>query len=289
MTRKECLDMAAQCVLQDRASQYGGVEDNFRIIANFWSVYLGRKVYPADVAMMMALLKIARAKANPAHADSFVDLAGYAACGAELAVKAEAYRQSIEEAGAEYKKLRAEAESDAKGDVQLIFKPGDPVEWFSFGRKDAEADGWHPAFYLCKAGAPNYHVVQDIDGMYHVVNYANIRSPKAMYRPGDKVEALSFDGSRWEDAVVERTEVLSGQWHCTVRLASGERHCLPVASSVRRPSSAEAEDCEELVQKDAPQTPAELCRRIVDANPAIYGRAHKPTGEELAEMAREDA
>lgn len=35
--------------------------------------------------MMMALLKIARIKTGTATEDSFVDLAGYAACGAEIA------------------------------------------------------------------------------------------------------------------------------------------------------------------------------------------------------------
>ena len=83
MTRKECLDKAAGCVLQDRNSSYGGPENSFGVIANFWSVYLGRKVYPADVAMMMALLKIARIKGNHGYADGYIDLAGYAACGAE--------------------------------------------------------------------------------------------------------------------------------------------------------------------------------------------------------------
>lgn len=85
MTRKECLDAAAACVLKDRNCEYGGPEDSFGVIANFWSVYLGRKVYPADVAMMMAMLKIARIKGNQGYADGYVDLAGYAACGAECA------------------------------------------------------------------------------------------------------------------------------------------------------------------------------------------------------------
>ena len=44
MTRKECLDKAAECVLQGRDVTYGGPEDSFGVIANFWSVYLGRKV-----------------------------------------------------------------------------------------------------------------------------------------------------------------------------------------------------------------------------------------------------
>ena len=61
------------------------------------------------------------------------------------------------------------------------------------------------------------------------------------------------------------------------------------------------EGCEELVQKDAPQSKAELYQRIVDANPALYGRGnhfrestkmvatHAPTGEELAELTQEEA
>lgn len=39
---------------------------------------------PKDVAMLMALLKVARIKAGD-KADSFVDLAGYAACAGEIA------------------------------------------------------------------------------------------------------------------------------------------------------------------------------------------------------------
>ena len=86
MTRQECLDAAAKAVLKDRAREYGdGPEDSFSTIAGMWSAYLGRPVSSADVACMMALLKIARLKANPHHADSWVDIAGYAACGAECA------------------------------------------------------------------------------------------------------------------------------------------------------------------------------------------------------------
>ena len=85
MTRRECLKQAMECVLQDRNSQYGEPEDSFGMIAGMWTAYLGVAVDKVDVACMMALLKIARARTNPAHGDSWVDLAGYAACGAELA------------------------------------------------------------------------------------------------------------------------------------------------------------------------------------------------------------
>lgn len=49
-----------------------------------WTAYTGTKITPLDVAMMMCLLKIARIKNGGGSGDSFVDLAGYAACGGEI-------------------------------------------------------------------------------------------------------------------------------------------------------------------------------------------------------------
>lgn len=85
MTRKDCLDAAAKAVLTDRAREYGHPEDCFGLIAALWSRYTERDISSADVAVMMILLKIARIEGNPKHADSWVDIAGYAACGAECA------------------------------------------------------------------------------------------------------------------------------------------------------------------------------------------------------------
>jgi len=42
---------------------------------------------PVDVAAMMALMKLGRIAGNPAHMDSWIDLAGYSACGGEIAGK----------------------------------------------------------------------------------------------------------------------------------------------------------------------------------------------------------
>lgn len=55
-----------------------------RIRLSVWSVYKGVEFTANDVAMMMALLKIARIRTGTATDDSYVDLAGYAACGAEI-------------------------------------------------------------------------------------------------------------------------------------------------------------------------------------------------------------
>lgn len=86
MNRSEILESAMQAVTVDRAATHGEVERNFEMIANLWRVYLGVTISPADVALMLGLLKIARAKGNPQHADNWIDLAGYSACGGEIAM-----------------------------------------------------------------------------------------------------------------------------------------------------------------------------------------------------------
>ena len=69
MTRKEILQAADQCVNGQREQDYGSPENNFETIAKFWNTYIKAskswvKVLPdlnaKDVAVMMALLKIAR-------------------------------------------------------------------------------------------------------------------------------------------------------------------------------------------------------------------------------------
>jgi hypothetical protein len=86
MKRKEVLDTAAHYVSTDRAATHGNLEANFGLIAAYWSAHLGRSIKAHDVAVMMTLLKLARAKSNPAHADNWIDGCGYLACGGELAI-----------------------------------------------------------------------------------------------------------------------------------------------------------------------------------------------------------
>lgn len=80
--RREILTDAAVCVCSDRNLMYGEPEDNFAVIAAMWSAYLGMPVTASDVAAMMILFKVARiATAEKPSRDSYVDIAGYAACG----------------------------------------------------------------------------------------------------------------------------------------------------------------------------------------------------------------
>jgi len=90
MTKSEILEKANKIVNGEREQQYGKAENNFQTIADLWTAYCGcfdDPFMPTDVAMMMALLKIARIKSCTATEDSFVDLAGYAACGGEIATQ----------------------------------------------------------------------------------------------------------------------------------------------------------------------------------------------------------
>lgn len=209
MTRKECLEQAMGCVLRDRNNEYGGPEDSFGVIANFWSVYVGKKIYPHDVAMMMSLLKIARIKANKGYADGYIDLAGYAACGAEC----------------------ADGKPAPKTDEEPKFKPGDRVQY--------------------------------------------------------RVELPSVSDWIWRDATYLRP-AFSWQQDGEHIVSSDDLGPVTVKDKDIRPAP-KAEGCEALVEKDAPQTPQELYDKIIASNPATYSRARKPTGEELAEMAEEDA
>lgn len=98
MTREEILNSAKKCVCGDRDKTYKGPEDSFSLIARLWEPIIKvRCVGPgADVcvdavtvALCMAELKIARAATNVGNMDSWVDLAGYAACGGEIAANKE--------------------------------------------------------------------------------------------------------------------------------------------------------------------------------------------------------
>ena len=97
MKREDCLNQALTQVTGKRTQDYGTPENNFETIADFWNVYLCNlaknqgydywnipSISATDVALMMDLLKTARLITSPNHADSWVDKAGYSACGAEV-------------------------------------------------------------------------------------------------------------------------------------------------------------------------------------------------------------
>ena len=78
-------------IVEEREEQHGSPREIFESIAIFWSDYLNRThgfmmdLSGMDVALMMNLFKIARVIENPKGSlDSLMDIAGYAACAAEV-------------------------------------------------------------------------------------------------------------------------------------------------------------------------------------------------------------
>jgi len=84
MNASEVCAKAADLVGGNRAATHGDKVQNHRNIAALWSAYMGVAFTAHDVALMMALLKIARTKTGTFNADDYVDLAGYAGCAAEI-------------------------------------------------------------------------------------------------------------------------------------------------------------------------------------------------------------
>ena len=84
MNRADILATARQAITVDRAATHGSAENNFSMIAALWSADMGVPFKAIDVARLMVLFKVARAKSNPAHHDNAVDCAGYAALMGEI-------------------------------------------------------------------------------------------------------------------------------------------------------------------------------------------------------------
>ena len=83
MNRTELLENVT-IALSDRGSAYGDASENFQHIADMWGIILRENVTVKEVALCMAAVKVARLVETPDHADSWIDLAGYAALGVEV-------------------------------------------------------------------------------------------------------------------------------------------------------------------------------------------------------------
>ena len=84
--REQVIEATQRAVMADRNADYAPPEENFQRIADLWNLYLEGKgeVTPYDTAIMMVLVKVARIQASPHLLDHLVDIAGYAACAADV-------------------------------------------------------------------------------------------------------------------------------------------------------------------------------------------------------------
>jgi hypothetical protein len=89
MKRKEVLKKADKYINGDRAKDYGNAFENFTRISEGWQLIIREAnattgyVTPRHVALLMIWLKMARLLHDLDNDDSWVDIAGYAALGAE--------------------------------------------------------------------------------------------------------------------------------------------------------------------------------------------------------------
>jgi len=90
LDRNEVLSTAAALISGDRATQYRDALDTHRAVGEMWQALLYHddvdvQINASTVALMLICLKCVRAVKNPEYSDSWVDIAGYAALGAEMA------------------------------------------------------------------------------------------------------------------------------------------------------------------------------------------------------------
>ena len=98
MISKEILEEANKLIGGDRNDDYGDKLTNHQNIAALWSVFLRKNITPHDVAMCMALVKVARLM-HAHKKDSYLDMAAYAAIAGEIEARTNKDNQSFESEG----------------------------------------------------------------------------------------------------------------------------------------------------------------------------------------------
>ena len=91
MTKEEILKKAKDLITGDRNETHGDAFQNHAEIAEFWNIFLDKKLQPIasitaeDVALMMVLMKISRnTQGKKNNLDNFIDMCGYAAIAGEI-------------------------------------------------------------------------------------------------------------------------------------------------------------------------------------------------------------
>jgi hypothetical protein len=73
----------ARAIIQDRGLDYGHPTDNMSRTASLWSAYLEVPLRPDQVAMCLALVKVARSM-ETGKVDNYIDGAAYFAISGQL-------------------------------------------------------------------------------------------------------------------------------------------------------------------------------------------------------------
>lgn len=83
---KDILTNAAD-IIDERARTHGHYDLTMLRTSKLWSDFLEREIDPMDVAICMALVKVARLMETRNEHDNFLDAVAYFAIAGELAVK----------------------------------------------------------------------------------------------------------------------------------------------------------------------------------------------------------
>lgn len=82
--RSQMLDDVKAIITGARQSDYGDPNENFRRIADIFQGATDRDFSNVEVVLFNIAQKLARLAESPCHADSWRDIAGYAALGYEI-------------------------------------------------------------------------------------------------------------------------------------------------------------------------------------------------------------
>ena len=85
----DVLEEAKDLIYGQRADDYGDAQSNFQRMADLVNPIIKKadgNLTATDMALVMIQVKIARLQESPDHEDSWVDIAGYAALGAQIAI-----------------------------------------------------------------------------------------------------------------------------------------------------------------------------------------------------------
>tara|TARA_A100000172_G_scaffold23802_1_gene13929 strand:+ start:338 stop:718 length:381 start_codon:yes stop_codon:yes gene_type:complete len=86
---QDILEEAIALINGNRAEDYGDAHSNFQHMADLVNPIIKKadgKLSASDMALVMIQVKIARLQETPDHEDSWTDIAGYAALGAQVAI-----------------------------------------------------------------------------------------------------------------------------------------------------------------------------------------------------------
>jgi hypothetical protein len=91
---QEMLLQSAQ-LIEERGAGYGGIENNFQLISELFTLRIGREFHPYEVCVLMECVKDARMFSDPANVDNYLDGINYKAFAALFAQDYAASRMTV--------------------------------------------------------------------------------------------------------------------------------------------------------------------------------------------------